>query len=46
MPTASVVGMTAIACDADSKSATSCVAMTTVLSLVSIPILYLVMTYL
>ena len=46
MPTASVVGMTAIACDADSKSATSCVAMTTILSLVSIPILYLVMTYL
>ena len=46
MPTASVVGMTAIACNADSESATSCVAMTTILSLVSIPVLYLVMTYL
>lgn len=46
MPTASVVGMTAIACNADSESATSCVAMTTILSLVSIPALYLVMTYL
>jgi len=44
MPTASVVGMTAIACNADSESATSCVAMTTILSLASIPILYLVMT--
>ena len=46
MPTASVVGMTAIAYNADTESATSCVAMTTVLSLASIPVLYLVMTYL
>ena len=46
MPTASVVGMTAIACDADAESATSCTAMTTILSLVTIPILYLIMAYL
>ena len=46
MPTASIVGMTAIAYNADSESATSCIAMTTVLSLVSIPVLYLVMSYL
>ena len=46
MPTASVVGMTSIAYDADAKSATFCTAMMTILSLVTIPILYLVMTYL
>lgn len=46
MPTASVVGMTAIACDADAQSAISCTAMTTILSLVTIPILYLIMLYL
>ena len=46
MPTASVVGMTAIACDADAESATSCTAMTTIFSLITIPILYLIMAYL
>ena len=46
MPTASVVGMTAIAYDADAENATSCSAMMTVLSLVTIPIIYLVMLYL
>ena len=46
MPTASVVGMTAIAYDADAESATSCTAMMTILSLITIPILYIVMTYL
>ncbi|MBQ9031201.1 MAG: AEC family transporter [Parasporobacterium sp.] len=46
MPTASVVGMTAIAYNADSESSTSCVAMTTIFSLATIPILYLVMKYL
>ena len=46
MPTASIVGMTAIAYNADSESATSCIAMTTVLSLATIPVLYVVMSYL
>ena len=44
MPVASIVGMTAIAYDADSESATYCIAMSTVLSLVTIPILYLIMS--
>ena len=46
MPTASIVGMTAIAYDADSESATFCTAMMTILSLITIPVLYLVMSYL
>lgn len=46
MPTASVVGMTALAFDADAETASSCTAMTTLLSLVTIPVIYLVMTYL
>jgi len=44
MPTASVVGMTAITYDADSQSATSCTAMMTILSLITIPVIYLVMS--
>ena len=43
MPTASVVNMTAIAFDADKESATNCVAMTTILSLITIPVMYFVM---
>ena len=43
MPTASVVNMTAIAYDADKESATGCVAMMTILSLITIPIMYFVM---
>ena len=46
MPTASVVGMTAIAYDGNAEGATSCTAMTTIFSLITIPILYLVMMYL
>ena len=46
MPTASVVGMTAITYDCDARGATSCTAMMTILSLISIPILYIVMSYL
>ena len=46
MPTASIVGMTAIAYEADAESATYCIAMMTILSLATIPILYLVMSYL
>ena len=46
MPTASVVGMTAITYDCDAHGATSCTAMMTILSLVSIPVLYVVMSYL
>lgn len=46
MPTASVVGMTAIAFDADAETASGCTAMMTLLSLLTIPIIYLVMVYL
>ena len=46
MPTASVVGMTAIAYDSDARGATSCTAMMTIFSLISIPILYIIMSYL
>ena len=46
MPTASIVGMTSIAYDKDTKSGTSCVAMTTIFSLATIPCIYLVMTFL
>ena len=43
MPTAAVVGMTAIAFDGDAENATYCNAMMTILSLASIPALYLIM---
>ena len=44
MPTASIVGMTAITYGCDAHGATSCTAMTTVLSLATIPVLYLIMS--
>ncbi|MCF0228810.1 MAG: AEC family transporter [Parasporobacterium sp.] len=46
MPTASIVGMTAMAYGTDVENTTSCITMMTVLSLVTIPIIYIVMLYL